>query len=98
MAPWKKHAQKSQKVSNTIEKQMIVIYVALIFQGMSWKVHSNFAYAHIKTHPYFPCESEKKVFLVNFLYSNTWTIQIKFLSQNKILPWFFIHNIFLLFI
>jgi hypothetical protein len=31
----KKCAQKAQKVSNTIEKQTIVVYVALPSQGMS---------------------------------------------------------------
>jgi hypothetical protein len=51
MAPWKKCAQKAWKVPNTIEEQAIVVYSTLPSQGMSWKVHSKFAYGHIRTHP-----------------------------------------------
>jgi hypothetical protein len=47
---------------NTIEKQAIVIYANPPFQGISWKVHSEFAYGHIKTHLYFPCESNDGLF------------------------------------
>ncbi len=36
-------------------------------------------------------------FFVNVFYNNTWTFLIKFLSHNKILPWFFVHNTFILF-
>jgi len=67
MAPQKKCAWKAWKVSNIIEKQAIVMYVALPSQGMSWKLYSEFAYGHIKTHPYFPCESKDGFFFGQFL-------------------------------
>jgi len=65
MAPYRKHAQKVGKVPNIIEKQAIVIYAAPFFQGMSWKVHFEFAYGHIRTHLYFPCKNKDGCFLVN---------------------------------
>jgi cellulose synthase/poly-beta-1,6-N-acetylglucosamine synthase-like glycosyltransferase len=101
-----KHAWKAQKVSNTIveqmvpntiEKQAIVIYVAMSSQGMSWKVHSKFAYGHIKTHPYSICKNENGLFFVKFFCNNTWTFRIKFFSHNIIFPWFLVHNTFILF-
>jgi hypothetical protein len=36
-------------------------------------------------------------FLVNFFCNSTWTFLIKCFSHNKILPWFFVHNTFILF-
>ncbi len=82
---------------NIIEEQTIVMYVASPSQGMSWKVHFEFAYGHIKTHPYSPCKSKDEFFLVNFFCSNTWTFLIRCFSHNKILAWFLVHNIFILF-
>ncbi len=58
MVPQKKHAWKAQKMSNIIEKQAIVVYATLPSQGMSWKVYSEFAYGHIKTHPYSLCKNK----------------------------------------
>jgi hypothetical protein len=49
-------------VPNIIEGQTIVVYVPLSSQGMSWKVHSEFADGHIKTHLYFPFESKDGFF------------------------------------
>jgi hypothetical protein len=89
--------ERHEKVSTIIEEQAIVVYGALPSQGMSWKVYSKFAYGHIKTHPYSPCENKDGFFLANFFCSNTWTFLIKFFSHNKILPWFLIHNTFILF-
>jgi len=97
MVPQRKHAWKGWKVLNTIEKQTIIIYLALPFQGMLWKVHSEFAYGHIKTHLYSPCKNKDGFFFVNFFCYNTWTFLIKFLSHNKILPWFLVHNTFIFF-
>jgi hypothetical protein len=45
-------------MSNIIEKQAIVVYATLPSQGMSWKVYSEFAYGHIKTHPYSLCKNK----------------------------------------
>jgi len=82
---------------NIIEEQIIVVYVALPFQGISWKVHSKFVYGHIKTHPYSPCKNKDGFFLVNFFCSDIWTFLIKCFSHNKILPWFLVQNTFILF-
>jgi hypothetical protein len=81
---------------NIIEEQAIVVYVTLPFQGISWKVHSEFVYGHIKTHFYFPCKSKDGVFFGQFFCSNTWTFFIKCFSY-KILPWFLVHDTFILF-
>ncbi len=47
------------------EKQVIIVYVASLSQGMLWKVHFEFAYGHIKTHPYFPCKNKDGFFCHN---------------------------------
>ncbi len=82
---------------NIIEEQAIVVYVALPFQGISWKVHSKFVYGHIKTHPYSPCKNKDGFFLVNVFCSDIWTFLIKCFSHNRILPWFLVQNTFILF-
>jgi len=56
---------------NIIEEQTIIVYATLRFQSMSWKVHFEFAYGHIKTHPYSPCESKYGFFFVNIFCNNT---------------------------
>jgi hypothetical protein len=82
---------------NIIEEQAIVVYVASPFQGISWKVHFEFVYGHIKTHPYSPCKNKDGFFLVNFFCSDIWTFLIKCFSHNIILSWFLVHNTFILF-
>jgi len=66
MVPWRKCAWKAWKVSNTIEEQAIIVYSASSSQGMSWKVHFEFAYGHIKTEPYFPCDNKDGFFFCQF--------------------------------
>jgi hypothetical protein len=104
MAPPRKHVEKARKLWNTIEEQtvpneehVIVIYATLLFQGMSWEVHFEFAYGNIRTHPYFRMESKDGCFFVNLFCCNTWMFLIKFFSHNKKLSWFLVHNTFILF-
>jgi len=70
----RKHAQKAWMVSNIIEeqavpneKQVIIVYVAPHSQGMSWEVHFEFVYGHVRTHPYFPCKNKDGFSFVNFI-------------------------------
>jgi hypothetical protein len=104
MVPQRKHARKAWMVSNIIEeqvvpneKQVIIVYVAPHSQGMSWEVHFEFAYGHVRTHPCFPCKNKDGLFFVNFICCNTWMFLIKFLSHNRILSWFLVHNTFIFF-
>jgi hypothetical protein len=52
-------------------KQAIEIYMVMSSQGMSWKVHFEFTYGHIKTHPYFLCENENWLVFVKKICNNT---------------------------
>jgi len=70
----RKHIGKAQKVSNIIEeqkmpneKQVIIVYVAPPSQGILSEVHFEFAYGHIRYHPYFPCKNKDGFFCQFFL-------------------------------
>jgi hypothetical protein len=47
---------------NIIEEQTIIMYANLCSQGVSQKVHFEFTYGHIKTHPYSPCKNKDGFF------------------------------------